>query len=470
MRNKVFVPILSCILTVSLVIPVFAEPTINSIQKQKEKTEGNLNQISKQIAGLEGNKAEIEEEITEMNTELVDILTSIGVCQSEIETKEKEIDEATVKLEQAEMDESRQYESMKRRVQFLYEKGDKAYVQALIESSGYSDLVNKADYVEKLYSYDHELLEQYIGVKQEVADLKDLLEEEEAALESSRFELGQEQATLETLINEKKKTVEDFDQQLAVAREAASNMQKQLENQTKQLRALEEAKRKEKEAALKKQQEEAAKKAKLAKKKSETTASDDGEVSINVETGETEGGSDDDDYTTTNEEFSAGAGAATVESSGSSAGQKVIDYACQFVGNPYVYGGTSLTNGTDCSGFTQAVYKHFGISLPRDSFSQRSCGVGVSYDEAQPGDIVCYAGHVALYMGGGMIVHASTERTGITYSPATYRTIITDILHITDDQNLIVSITHYLEFDFFPAGYGLLNQQLMNSRIFYTFH
>ncbi|MCR5419075.1 MAG: C40 family peptidase [Lachnospiraceae bacterium] len=427
MRNKVLLPILSCILTVSLVIPAFAEPTIDSVKKQREKTQGGLNQISKQIEGLEGNKAEVEEEITEMNTELVDILTSIGVCQNEIEIKEKEIDDATVKLEQAEMDESRQYESMKRRVQFLYEKGDKAYVQALIESTGYSDLVNKADYVEKLYSYDHELLEQYIGVKQEVEELKELLEEEEAALESSRFELGQEQATLETLISEKKKTVEDFDQQLALAREAASNMQKQLENQTLQLRALEEAKRKEKEAALKKQQEEAAKKAKLLKKKSNTDASDNGEVSINVETGETEGGSDDgdDDYTTTNEEFSAGAGAATVESSGSSAGQKVIDYACQFVGNPYVYGGTSLTNGTDCSGFTQSVYKHFGISLPRDSFSQRSCGVGVSYDEAQPGDIVCYAGHVALYMGGGMIVHASTERTGITYSPATYRTIIT---------------------------------------------
>ena len=119
--------------------------------------------------------------------------------------------------------------------------------------------------------------------------------------------------------------------------------------------------------------------------------------------------------------MNAGAGAVT---GGSGVGQQAANYACNFVGNPYKFGGTSLTNGTDCSGFTQAVYAHFGISLPRDSYSQRSCGTEVSYANAQPGDIICYAGHVALYLGNGQIVHASTERTGITYGYATYRTIL----------------------------------------------
>ena len=105
-------------------------------------------------------------------------------------------------------------------------------------------------------------------------------------------------------------------------------------------------------------------------------------------------------------------------------GQEICNYACQFVGNPYVFGGTSLTNGADCSGFTQAVFANFGISIPRDSYSQRSCGVAVAYEDAQPGDIICYAGHVALYIGDGQIVHASTEQTGITYGYATYRTIL----------------------------------------------
>ena len=106
-------------------------------------------------------------------------------------------------------------------------------------------------------------------------------------------------------------------------------------------------------------------------------------------------------------------------------GQAVANYACQFVGNPYVYGGTSLTNGTDCSGFVMSVYKQFGISLPHSSAALRSVGYGVSASEMQPGDIVCYSGHVAIYVGNNTIVHASNEKTGIKYtSPANYTTIL----------------------------------------------
>ncbi|WP_415930996.1 NlpC/P60 family protein [Zhenpiania hominis] len=110
---------------------------------------------------------------------------------------------------------------------------------------------------------------------------------------------------------------------------------------------------------------------------------------------------------------------------GSASGQAVVDYALQFVGNPYVYGGSSLTNGTDCSGFTMSVYAHFGYSLPHSSSAQRSCGRGVSYSEAQPGDIICYSGHVGIYIGNGQIVHASTPSSGIKVSSATYKSIIT---------------------------------------------
>ena len=120
------------------------------------------------------------------------------------------------------------------------------------------------------------------------------------------------------------------------------------------------------------------------------------------------------------------AGGRSVKSiGGTEFGRNVADYALQFVGNPYVYGGTSLTGGTDCSGYTQSVYRHFGVSIPRTSGEQAGFGREIPYEDMEPGDLVCYSGHVAMYIGGGRIVHASSRKEGIKVSndPA-YRTIV----------------------------------------------
>lgn len=109
----------------------------------------------------------------------------------------------------------------------------------------------------------------------------------------------------------------------------------------------------------------------------------------------------------------------------SSTGQAIVDYACQFIGNPYVWGGTSLTNGADCSGFVQSVYAHFGISLPRTTWDQENAGTAISYDQALPGDLILYEGHVGIYMGDGQIVNAINPSKGIGVIPATCMSIKT---------------------------------------------
>ena len=409
MKKKVFGLALSLILVMEIVVPAWAT-TISGVRNQRSQTQQSLNEVNGQISDIQTQRDAVYSELETMNDQLVEVLTSIEILEEEISLKQKEIDKAKKDLEEAQKVETEQYESMKKRIQFMYEQGNMVYMQALLGAVNYSDMVNKAEYVEGIYNYDRQLLAEYVGTREGIETLKSTLEEEQSQMRTAEYELEGEKENLEMLVALKRRTVEDFDAQLEKAKEKASAYKRQLQQQTERIRKLEERERKKKEEEEKKKREE-----EEAAQGSDEDG--DGTTSIDVNTGETEGddvedGGDDggdDDYS---------------DDAGSSLGQQVCDYACQFVGNPYVYGGTSLTDGADCSGFTQAVYAHFGISIPRDSYSQRSCGYGVSYEEAQPGDIICYAGHVALYLGDGQIVHASTEQTGITYGYATYRTIL----------------------------------------------
>lgn len=429
MQKRVCCILLSLIMFMEIVVPVRAT-TISGVKKEQQKTQNNLNSVNQQITAIQSNQAQAQEELDQLSDRLVDILTSIDICQDEIAVKEKEIEQAKKDYEDARKKEEDQYASMKKRIQFMYEQGDSAYLQVLLESQNYADMVNKADYIESLYEYDKQLLAGYVESKNQVAELKGRLEDEEADLEASNYELQQEEAALQTLVDEQKKTVADFDAQLASAKKKAASYKQQLEDQTAQIKKLEEeaaAKKKKEEEARKKQEQERKQQQQANQTQTidtgngaqQTTGDDPAQVDTGDDAQTTDPGTVDTGKGT--DSMNAGAGAVT---GGSGVGQQAANYACNFVGNPYKFGGTSLTNGTDCSGFTQAVYAHFGISLPRDSYSQRSCGTEVSYANAQPGDIICYAGHVALYLGNGQIVHASTERTGITYGYATYRTIL----------------------------------------------
>ena len=415
MKKRVFGLVLSIILTLEVAVPVGAT-AISGVRNQRSQTQQNLNEVNTQITGIQAQRDAVNSELQTMNNQLVEILTSIDILEDEIKLKQKEINIAQSDLKKAEKVEQKQYESMKKRIQFMYEQGNMVYMQALLGAVNYSDMMNKAEYVEGIYTYDRELLSEFVETRKGIENLKGTLEEEQSQMRTAEYELEGEKKNLEMLVALKKRSVENFDAQLEDARKKATAYKTQLQQQTERIRRMEEKARKEKEKAEKKKREE-------AEQEQGSDVDGDGSTTVDINTGQTEGEGDSDGGDSDGDD-SDYYDDSSYDDSGSSLGQQVCNYACQFVGNPYVYGGTSLTEGTDCSGFTQAVYAHFGISIPRDSYSQRSCGVAVAYEDAQPGDLICYAGHVALYLGNGEIVHASTPQTGIVYGYATYRTIL----------------------------------------------
>ena len=350
--------------------------------------------------------------IDEIDAALVETLASVEMIKEDISAKEVQIEETSQDLVKAQEIEQEQYESMKLRIRFMYEKGDVTYLQLLLESQGFGEMVNKVEYVEKLYEYDQRKLEEYQIARQAVEDLKQKLEDEHSELEAQKHELEEEQESLEIILADKKQTYDNYEVQLAKAKQEAAVYKANIRKQNDEIKKLEAA------AAQKQSEIDKAKKAQEEAKRAQEEAlrrqaeSDSAKESSG-------GGSSGSSSGSSN-----GYASASSYSGSGSKGQQIANYACQFIGNPYVPGGTSLTEGADCSGFVWRVYKDFGYSVPRTSYSLRSAGTGVSYSEAQPGDVVCYAGHVGIYIGNGQIVHASTQRTGIKITHATYKEIL----------------------------------------------
>lgn len=360
----------------SVLVPVSAT-SIGALQNDIETNQQNLNEVNENIAAMEDEQDILEEEISDLDAELVNTLTSIGILEDNIAAKEEEIAVAEGEYAQAKATEEEQYEAMKIRIQYMYENGDTSYLSILLEAKSMSDLLNKAEYVEQIYAYDRQKLEEYQEITLQVEALRVALENEYAALETEKAEMESQKVYLNTLLDQKKAQSADYEVQLAKARQEAATYKAKIKEDEKKIAKLKEEERK-----------------KLAAQNASKTTSNTNTATI------------------------------ITNATGSELGKQIANYACQYVGNPYVSGGTSLTNGADCSGFTYRVFADFGYSLPRTSYSQRSSGTGVDYANAQPGDIICYEGHVGIYIGGGRIVHASTPSSGIKISNATYRSIV----------------------------------------------
>ena len=419
MRKKLFSLFLLVMVAVTSVQPVYATSS-SELKKQREEkesqknsTQSELDAINDQISVLYGEKEDVEAQIGELTGQIAEIMVSVDLMEEEIADTQEQIVQAQSDYDAAKVKEEEQYTAMKKRIQYLYEKGENSYLQILLEAKSWGDLLNKAEYVQEIYTYDRKMLDNYAATVKEVAQLKEDLEIHKSDLEASQYELEQEQTSLQETLDEQKAVSADYERDLARAQEQAAVYKEKIKKQNEEIRqiaAAEEAKRAEEEEERRRAEEES--------RRAEESRQAEEEKKKKAESSEKESEKESESKS------SSSSAPAPSSSNGSATGSEIANYACQFVGNPYVPGGTSLTNGADCSGFTQSVYKAFGYSIPRTSSQQRSAGREVSYSEAQPGDLICYAGHVAIYLGNGRIVHASSVKTGIKYGTATYKTIL----------------------------------------------
>lgn len=376
--------------------------TMSEIQQEIDRLQKELEEEYGKISDLEAEQDLILEKMDDLNSEIINTMASIGLKEEEISekkdaiaAKEEEIKEkqnqivlTAAEYESAKDQEEAQREDMAIRTRMLYEQGTDTYLSAFLGGAGLADVLNRMDYIERIYEYSKTKLDEYVEVKDQIQKLWDQLEEEEADLqlhkeqlendranlEDQKSQLAEQEANLNVLLDRMKKESANYDNAINKARQEAAVAQRLLKQNQDKLKQM--------------------------------------EMAQNVVNGT---------YTS---DYSS----IISKASGSDLGKKIANYACQYIGNPYVYGGTSLTNGADCSGFTYRIYSNFGYTLPRTSYEQRSVGTGVSYENAQPGDLICYDGHVAMYIGGGLIVHASNSspypRGGIKISNAQYRPIL----------------------------------------------
>ena len=423
-QRKAILILAVLVLAVQAPLPGRASP-VTRAEQERRRAEEEKSRAESEAQQLEEKLGQSRQKEQALEEELVRLLALKDILESDMEELKTQIQGADRDYRQAEEKRQRQYDILKKRIQFLYEEGDITYLDILLKAKNIGDVVSQTEYFRQLYEYDQEIIQRYEKLKQEAAGKKELLEEKQSQLEVMEEENESQQKELEGFIEARKTESSSFALELEEAQARAAQAAGEVIRKTEEIRILrarqeEERIRQEKER-IRQEQESAGREPGSAGQASVAAGREPGAAGWEPgAAGREPGGAG-------RESGGAGtAGGRPVKSiGGTEFGRNVADYALQFVGNPYVYGGTSLTGGTDCSGYTQSVYRHFGVSIPRTSGEQAGFGREIPYEEMEPGDLVCYSGHVAMYIGGGRIVHASSRKEGIKVSndPA-YRTIV----------------------------------------------
>lgn len=347
------------VLLVSLLVsamtatPVFAEPSVKDLNEDKKAAQSEADTLQRELQTLIGKMDKLEMDLIE---------------------KGEAITQAETDLATAEEKEQQQYNAMKLRIKKVYEEGDSSFLETLFSAEDFTDLLNKAEYVQNVHDYDQKLFKAYNETKLEIAELKSTLETEMEALEELQDEYIEEKSGLDKTLEEKREEIKDLDEQIQKAAEAERRRKEEEER-----RRQEEERRKQEESHNQNQNQ-------------------NNNRPVNPPVGN-DGGS-----------YNGGGGSL-------GSGSPIVSGAQAYLGVPYVWGGTS-GSGVDCSGLVYLAHRAAGLNVPRSSWGLGGSGKPVS--NPQPGDVVCYSGHVGIYVGGGRMIHAPEPGKVVCYTNVDY--------------------------------------------------
>lgn len=349
----------------------------------RDQAQDDLDDLRDQMSDWEDEMDDLEAEMSQKAQELSDLMADQQIIKNNIKETKAAIAQAEKDLEVAKKKEKEEYEAMKLRIRYMYENSTQdSVIDAILNANGVIDMLNRVEYVSQVHKSDRDLMETYKAAVAEVEtlaaglqmDLNDLLTLEE--------QYKHQEASVEAALAELKEESEDYENQLADAKRRATQLSNYIAEQNRLI-------------ALQQQQQQNNNNNGGGNKKPSTSG----------------GYLNDPSY---DPAFTSNV-----------SGEELVNYALQFVGNPYKWGGNSLTNGCDCSGFVNLIYRHFGFkNVPRQSQAFKSYGNPVAFANLKAGDIVIYPGHVAIYIGNGKIVEAQSTKAGITCTrPVTCNTI-----------------------------------------------